>query len=312
MDSLFPPKLKKGELIGVIAPASPPADPTRIQKGVSYLEKLGYLVVVGSNVQKERGYLAGTDEERAADLHAMFGMKEVRAIICLRGGYGSPRLLPLIDYTLIGRNPKIFVGYSDITALQLAFWKKCRLVTFQGPMAGVEMAQGLDSYSEESFWRMLTSASRQEPILFAEGSVRMLHRGKVRGALLGGNLSLIVSILGTPYQPDFRRAVLCIEEVDEEPYRVDRMLTQLRNASVIGKSRAILAGQFTDCVPSDSARPSLTIDEILEDVAARAGVPFLAGLPFGHAQKKMTLPIGARVGVDAGEKTIAFLEPAVH
>jgi len=308
-----PARLQKGDLIGIISPASPIADTSRIDRGVRYLERLGYEVVVGSNVQKTRGYLAGTDNERLDDLHAMFSDKRVRAIICVRGGYGTPRLLPLVNYRLIAQNPKILVGFSDITALQLAIWKKCRLITFHGPMLGVDMAEEFDPFTEEMFWRSVTSPKKIGTLTFdAVSQPTAIHAGKSKGRLLGGNLSLIISILGTPYQPDFAGSILFMEETAEEPYRIDRMITQLRNARVLKKTNAILAGQFLDCAQKDPHKPSLSLEEIFSEFGGIVGKPFLMNLPFGHQKKKMTIPVGLAAGVDASARTLAYLESAVR
>lgn len=312
MHAVHPPKLNKGDLIGIVTPASPVADATRIEKGVRYLESLGYRIKVGENVGKVRGYLAGTDEERVADLHAMFADKEVRAIICVRGGYGTPRLLPLLNYRLIARNPKILSGFSDITALQFALWKKCGLITFHGPMTGVEMATEIDPYTEEMFWRALTSTKKIGKIKFPEvPEVQPLHTGKARGRLLGGNLSLIVSILGTPYQPSFRDSLLFVEEIDEQPYRVDRMMMQIRNALLFGGIKGMLLGQFTDCA-ADPSKPSLTLEDIFRDVVQTFAKPILSNLPFGHVSKKMTVPFGLLARMDAAKHSLEFLEAAVQ
>jgi len=308
----IPAKLNKGDLIGVVSPASPISDLSKIQQGTVYLERIGYRVVVGESVGKTYGYLAGTDSERAHDLHTMFGDKHVKAIICVRGGYGTPRLLPLLDYKLIARNPKILVGFSDITALQLALWKKCHLITMHGPMLGVDMAGEVDPFTEELFWRIVTSNKKVGRIPVPdETSLAVLWPGTSSGRLLGGNLSLIASLMGTSFQPDFTRALLFIEEIGEEPYRVDRMMMQLRHAAVLSKVNAILAGQFTDCIPKDPSLPSLSVGEILSESAAYASKPFLSNLPFGHTVRKMTLPVGLKVRVDTDKNSIEYLEPAV-
>ena len=313
MNLLVPSKLNKGDLIGVVSPASPIDDASRIERGVRYLEGLGYRVLVGSNVGKTKGYLAGTDEERAADLHAMFSNKQVKAVISVRGGYGTPRLLRLLNYRLIARNPKIFVGFSDITALHLALWKKCRMITFHGPMLGVDMATGMDHFTEELFWQTVTSEKKLGKVSLADELPAVaLHPGSSSGRLLGGNLSLIVSLLGTPFQPEFTRSVLFIEEVGEEPYRIDRMLTQLNNASILAKSRAILTGQFSDCQPKDPSKPSSSVEELLREIAFTLRRPFLSNLPFGHVARKMTLPIGIRVKVDATSGILEYLESSVR
>ncbi len=312
MHPIRPPKLKPHDLIGILTPASPVADTAKIERGVRYLESLGYRTKVGGHVGNVHGYLAGTDEARAADIHAMFSDKEVKAIVCARGGYGTPRLLSLLNYRLIARNPKIFSGYSDVTALQFAFWKKCGLISFHGPMAAVEMANQIDPFTEEMFWRTITSGKKLGTIAFPQEPVpHALQRGSASGRLLGGNLSLIVGLLGTRFQPDFNNALLFIEEVTEEPYRVDRMMTHLRNASLYAKAAGMLLGQFTDCVPVDATKPSLTIDQILATEALLFGKPVLANLSFGHIPKKMTLPFGLHARMNSEKGTLEFLEPAV-
>jgi len=311
MEFIRPPRLNKGDLLGLVSPASPIADPSRIDRGVRYLEGLGYRVLLGKSITAVHGYLAGTDEQRAADLHAFFARKDVRAILCIRGGYGTPRLLSLLDYRLVRRNPKIFVGYSDITALQLALWKRAGLVTFHGPMVGVDMADTMDAFTEEIFWNLLTSDRKQGKIKLPDDTAITVFPGRGTGRLLGGNLALIVSLLGTPYQPSFSGSVLFLEDIGEEPYRIDRMLVQLRNTRILGRSAAILAGQFTDCVPEDKSKPSLTVDQLLSEAASSTRRPLLAHLPFGHENPKMTIPLGIRARVDAGARQIELLEPAV-
>lgn len=189
MQALKPRRLRHGDLIGLVTPASPIADASRLERGVHYLESLGYRVLPAANVNKMRGYLAGTDEERAADLHALFKHKEVRAIFCIRGGYGTPRLLSLLNYRLIARNPKIFVGYSDVTALQLAFWRRCRLVSFHGPMVGVDFGEEINPFAEEWFWKLVTTSGALGRLPIDGQTAMTLRPGKRRGRLLGGNLS---------------------------------------------------------------------------------------------------------------------------
>lgn len=312
MDTLKPRRLQRGDLIGLVSPASRIADTTKIDQAVRYLEGLGYRAVIGANATKINTYLAGTDEERAADLNAMFENPRVKAIFCIRGGYGTPRLLPLIRYRMVARNPKILVGYSDITALQLAIWRKTGLVTFHGPMAGVDMADPMDSFTEELFWRLLTSTKRMGRVVIPDEQPHTLVPGRGTGRLLGGNLALIASIVGTNYQPDFSKAILYIEDIGEDPYRVDRMLTQLRGSGILPKAHAVLLGQFTDCVPRDSSSPSFTVDEVLQEYTYKSGVPSLSGLPFGHNRRKMTIPVGIRARVNATQRSVEYLEGAVR
>jgi len=257
------------------------------------------------------GYLAGTDEQRVGDLHAMFRNPEVKAIMCIRGGYGTPRLLSLVNYRLVARNPKIFVGYSDVTSLQLALWKKCSLVTFQGPMVGVDMPEPLDAFTEELFWRMLTSRKKIGPVLGPDEPVNTVSAGKASGLLMGGNLAHLVASMGTPYLPSFKGNLLFLEDIGEEPYRIDRMMSQLRHAGILRQASGILGGKFTDCAPKDPAKPSLTLDDIFRELAGITPRPFMSNLPFGHEAKKITMPIGIRARMDAAKHTLEILEGAV-
>lgn len=310
---LKPPRLRKGDLIALISPASAPNSPEKIEKGVRYFESLGYRVVVGRNAGNVHGYLAGTDRERAADLNTMLHDPKVRAIIAVRGGYGTPRLLSLVDYRVVKHDPKIIVGYSDVTALQLALFRKTGLVAFSGPMAGVEMWENIDPYTEENFWRVVTSPTRIGLLANPpEESTQTLRPGKATARLLGGNLSLLVSLLGTPYGPNFRRTLLLLEEVDEAPHRVDRMLAQLANAGIFGKIKGLLFGRFTDCVPKDPSQPHFTTEEVLRQYAEMLRVPVLANVQYGHIPKKLTIPIGLKTRLEAGKGTLEVLENAVR
>jgi muramoyltetrapeptide carboxypeptidase len=315
---LKPPRLRKHDVIGIVSPASAPSTSQKIDRGIRYLEQLGYRVKLGAHAKAVHGYLAGTDEERASDLNAMFADKHIRAIIAVRGGYGTPRLLQHIDYRAIRQYPKILVGYSDLTALQLAIFAKARLLTISGPMLAVEMAEKMDGFTEEFFWRLLTSphpigrVSNPDDtplrLLFSPSS-RKLQLG---GRLLGGNLSMITSIVGTRFQPSFRDHLLFLEEVCEEPYRIDRMLTQLKLTGILLKIKALLLGSFIDCVPSDKTKPTLTIDQALTEVFDGLKIPVFSGLVYGHLPRKLTMPIGIRAKVDLHSGALEFLESAVR
>ncbi|MGE5440337.1 MAG: S66 peptidase family protein, partial [Bacteroidota bacterium] len=266
MDLLKPGKLKKGDLIGIISPASTPDDLTRIDKGVKYLEKLGYNVEVAPNVGQNHGYLAGKDDARLSDLHYMFRKKDVKAIFCVRGGYGTPRLLDAIDYNLIKKNPKIFVGYSDITALQMAFLKKTGLVTFAGPMLAVDFWNDVSTFTEEMFWAMVTSRKKfgkvQNPNC---EKFHVLRPGHAEGQLVGGNLALIASLIGTNYLPSFTDKILMVEDIGEPPYRIDRMFSQMKLAGLFKQISGIILGRFVDCYESDQFKKTLTLNEVIED-----------------------------------------------
>lgn len=307
-----PPALHRGDVIGIIAPASPVTSDEKIEKGVIYLEQLGYKVKLGKHVRATHGYLAGTDSNRAHDINDMFKDKQVKAIFSLRGGYGTPRLLPLINYKLIKQNPKIFVGYSDITALQLAIFKKTNLVTFSGPMVSVEMWNKIDPATEGIFWTMLLSTKKFGVLHNATFTqTTPLRRGRETGILLGGNLTLIASILGSQYIPSFKDSILFLEEVDEQNYRFDRLLNQLALSKILGQAKGIVIGQLTDIVQKDPTQPFLTVEEILAEYFGKMKKPILTNFPYGHIPKKFTLPFGISVRVDAGKNQIELLEGAV-
>lgn len=307
-----PPRLKAKEIIGLISPASAPSSAEKVEKAVSYLERCGYRVRLGKHVLDQRGYLAGSDEDRAGDLNEMLRDRSVRAIIALRGGYGTPRILDRVDYRALRKDPKIIVGYSDLTALQLAVLRHSSLVTFSGPMAAVEMWNGMDPFTEEHFWKMITEPTSAGLLLNpADDPVRMSGTGMVRGRLMGGNLSLVVSLLGTRFCPRFDGSILVVEDVDEAPHRVDRMFVQLKYAGVLDSIRALVLGRFTECVPSDPSKPHLTIDQVLSDVVGSVDVPVLANLQYGHIPKKLTLPLGTTAVLNASEGTLEIVEAAV-
>jgi len=302
--------LKKGDVIGIISPASPPSVSEKITKGAEYLERLGYRVKLGKHIHNAHGYLAGTDEERVEDIHDMFSDKTVKAIFALRGGYGTPRLLPFINFSLIKKNPKILVGYSDLTALELAIFKKTSLVTFSGPMVGVEMWKEIDPFTEEHFWATITSKKRLG-VLKNPKEYATIRSGAASGTLLGGNLSIITSLAGTPFLPSFKNAILFFEEVGEECYRLDRMLNQLRLTNIFKKIKGTIIGELTDVKPSDPSKPYFTAEEVLQQYFSNLKKPALSGLAYGHVSQKITIPLGIRGTVNATRKSISFDEAAV-
>jgi muramoyltetrapeptide carboxypeptidase len=312
MTIIKPQRLHKGSIIGLVAPASTPLIEEKIENGADYLEQLGYRVKFGDHIRKMHGYLAGTDEERAADFNTMVRDKEVEAIFAIRGGYGTPRILQMIDYRSLKQNPKIIVGYSDITALQLAIFNKTGLVTFSGPMTGTDMWNNFDPYTEEHFWRLLTSTKKigllknpnDEPL-------KILKGGKAQGRLLGGNLSLIACLMGTRFLPKLNGSILFLEDVEEAPYRVDRMLAQLLNAEVLNKLAGLVFGKFTDCHPSNPSEPHLTIDQVQNEYAEKIKCPVVANFQYGHIQRKLTIPIGLQTTLDMIRNRITVMESAV-
>jgi muramoyltetrapeptide carboxypeptidase len=312
MNIIKPPKLRNGDLIGLIAPASTPTPDEKIEKGVHYLEQLGYRVIVGNHVSDQHGYLAGTDNDRAADVNAMIRNDEVKAIFCIRGGYGTPRILPLIEYRSLKQNPKIIVGYSDITALQLAVFRKIGLVTFSGPMTGTDMWKDFDAYTEEHFWRTLTSNKKIGVLKNCDDDpAQVLRIGKASGIILGGNLSLFTSTMGTPFMPVLRNSILVLEDIDEEPHRIDRMLAQLFNSGALRSAAAIVFGKFTDCVPDDAAEPHLTTEQVQEEYVQKIQCPVIRNFQYGHIPRKLTIPFGLQATLDAKRGILNVLESGV-
>jgi muramoyltetrapeptide carboxypeptidase len=312
MTIIKPPRLRKGNIIGLVAPASTPLTEETIEKGAAYLEQLGYRVRFGKHIRNTHGYCAGTDEERAADFNTMVCDKEVKAIFTIRGGYGTPRILHMIDYRSLKQHPKIIVGYSDITALQLAIFRKIGLVTLSGPMTGVEMWKGIDPYTEENFWRLLTSTKKIGVLKNPdEEPLKILKHGKAHGRCLGGNFSLLACLIGTPFLPELHKSILVLEDVDEAPHRIDRMLAQLFNAGVLHRLAGLVFGKFTDCNPSDPKEPHLTIDQVLEEYSAKINCPVITNFQYGHIQRKLTIPIGLQITLNTIQNHIAVMESAV-
>ncbi|MFQ5627527.1 MAG: LD-carboxypeptidase [bacterium] len=304
-----PRRLPPNGTIGIVSPASP-MEPEKLQKGIGYLEKLGYRVEVGNAVFKRDGYLAGSDEDRIADIEEMFIRKDIDAIFCSRGGYGTPRLLPKMNYELIRQNPKIFVGYSDLTALQMAIFWKTGLVTFSGPMVAVEFASGIDAQTEENFWRLICEANPYGKMPPLAGKYKVHSGGENSGRILAGCLSVLAGIAGTQYFPFSYDCVLLLEDIGEKPYRIDHYLAQLKNAGLLKAPAGVLAGQFSDCV-SEEGKPSWSIEEIFEDYFGETGYPAIAGFDYGHQDVKHTIPIGIRVKLATDPVEIEVLENAV-
>lgn len=308
-----PKKLKHGEVIGIISPASSPDDLTRINRGVTYLEKLGYRVEVGKNVGLKEGYLAGSDKQRLDDLHDMFRNKNVRAIFSVRGGYGSGRLLDKIDYNLIKKNPKIFVGYSDINALQSAFFTKTGLISFAGPMVAVDFHDEVSPFTEEIFWRTITSDKKIGKLHNPRNEKFFtLNKGRGVGRIIGGNLSLLTSLMGTEYFPKMKDAILLLEDISEAPYRVDRMLNQLRLAKLFKQIKGVILGHFVDCVENDPSKASFTLNEvIIQYFPSQLKIPVLYNVKHGHIKDNITIPYGVKCTLNASLGFIEIMENAV-
>lgn len=313
--------LQRGDTIALVAPAGP-VDRERIERAVGRLEEAGFRIKTYGDLYRKWGYLAGEDETRADELMQAFADPEVAAIFPARGGTGITRLLDLLDYTLIRRHPKIVTGFSDITALHAALFREAGLVTFHSPnpMDGLGMPDGFTDLSARSFWRAILADSYlgrktrgyEVPLLECERE-RLVTQvpGKAQGTLVGGNLALVCSLLGTPYEIDTTDNLLLLEDIGEQPYRIDRFLSQLRLAGKLDVLAGVVLGQFTDCDPPEG-KPSLTLAEIFEGYFAYLGIPVLQNFPTGHTPDNATLPLGVEVELDADAKRLNVLENPVQ
>jgi len=310
VSQLLPYALQPNAHIGLIAPSSPIYEPENRQKAIDLLLSLHFTVSVGESVHAGRGYLSGSDEIRASDINHMFEDPRIDGIVCLRGGYGSARLLPMLDFDMIQKNPKPFVGFSDITALHCAFQVKCGLVTFHGPMAGAHWQVGLREERSRSSW--LNAMMCPKPLGVMENPdetpFEAFRPGEAEGLLTGGNLTVFCNLLGTEYMPDVSGKLILLEDIGEKPYRVDAMLTQLRNAGVFDACAGIILGDFTHCEDAPE-KPTLTLDEIFNDLLPM-NKPVLKNVHAGHGSDKITLPLHIRYRICGN--TLTALSPAVQ
>jgi muramoyltetrapeptide carboxypeptidase len=313
----LPKRLEAGDTIGLITPASPPPDPLAMDHSVTALEDMGFKVKLGRNATKRWGYLAGTDQERATDLMKMFADKKVRGIICARGGYGTARLLPLLDYEVIRKHPKVIVGFSDITSLHCALLKKCNLLSFHGLMTTVSLiGKDPSTFSRTSLLNAITEPKAGGSICagYVEKTVSILRQGTVSGELIGGNLSVLCTVIGTPFQPSFRGRILFFEDVDERPYRIDRMLTHLANAGVLQQVAGVAVGVCQGCEDpkaNGGGEYRQTLEDVLKERLLPLKIPVVTGLPFGHVRHNATLPIGGRATLDGEKGDLILTSPAV-
>jgi muramoyltetrapeptide carboxypeptidase len=309
-----PGRIRKGDKLGLVAPGGFITE-RELRESVDNLKQLGFEPVHSKKILDRYGYLAGTDQVRADDLNEMFSRKDIAGIVCARGGYGCARILPMLDYDIIRNNPKILVGYSDITALLYGIYARTGLVCFHGPV-GIST---FNDFSVQYFRDVLLNPINR--LLFTgplnnpdAEPLRTIKSGKAVGELVGGNLSIVVSLIGTPYDINSDGKIIFLEEIGEEPYRIDRMLTQMIQAGKFNTAKGIALGVFRKCEPKeiDPAFPkSLSLFEVLEDRLHDLGIPVLYGLSFGHITDKFTIPFGVKAELDSFSKTMTLLEPAV-
>ncbi len=298
---IFPPSITKGDTIGLIAPAGPIINKSNFSAGIRILEKHGFTVKYNHYLLNTRGYLAGSDQERADDFNSLWADPEVKGLVAARGGYGCMRMLDLIDMKQIRKNPKILIGFSDLTVLLAAIYKKTGLVSYHGPV--VTTLSSINKQSQTSFFNVLTGNA---PDLIKPSRVKILKEGMAKGILLGGNLTTIVHMIGTPYEFPWEEAILFIEDIGESPYRLDRLLTHLAKAKRLQKIQGLILGSFSDDSRKKNRAMQRAVHKRAVELLQKTDIPIWANFPVGHANKNVTLPIGVKVEMDSSENILKF------
>ena len=307
-----PPRLRAGDTVGLVAPASALTLPDELDRAIHWITGMGLVPKLGQHVGEQYGYLAGTDAARASDLDVMFADPDVRAIFAIRGGWGGARILPLLDWNGIRDNPKLLIGYSDTTALHLAIAARAGFATLHAP-------NGASSWQKESWdslWQIAFAAGT--PVLGGAGvedavgrPARTLTGGTARGRLLGGNLTILSTLMGTGWLPDFDGAILFVEDINEDPYRVDRMFQQLKLGGILDRVGGVIFGQCTRCGSPAPGSDTFTLDDVVDQYLGALGKPAIAGFDTGHVGNQLSLPVGVDVEFDATARTLRMLHPAV-
>jgi muramoyltetrapeptide carboxypeptidase len=322
-NTIFPPKLNPGDTVAIVAPGYRVSENIQIQYAIERIQALGLKVKLGKSIYQRHGYFAGTDQERANDINQLFADKNVKAIIAIRGGWGSNRILSLLNYKLIKNNPKIIMGYSDITSLLLAINSKTGMVVFHGPMAALPWTKFTTKYVKDILFNadkvaFSNPVEEEDDLIHTKNRFVTIRKGRATGKILGGSLTLLTSLLGTKYLPRFNGAILFVEDVDEDIYRIDRMMTQLKNAGVLDKIAGFVFGKCTNCGLGVSGNGavvatygSLTFQQIMEQHILPLNIPAWYGSMIGHDSKIFTIPEGAMVSIDAENGTIQMLDAAV-
>lgn len=310
------PRLRSGDTIGLVSPANATFEREPLKLAIESLQALGFKVKPGEFVAARRGPFAGTDTQRAADINAMFADDAVAGILAMTGGSGCNRIVDKLDYDLIRRKPKFFGGFSDLTSLVNAIHRQTGLVTFHCPVAGSEW----NDYSLQNFRAVAMNAEAAvlrnpvvkpvDDVVAREERTSVIHAGRAQGPLVGGNLTVLASLAGTPYFPDCRGALLFLEDINEYIYRIDRCLSTLRLNGALAQVAGVVLGRFTKCEPGEGYG-SLTLDEVFDDYFLPLGVPVYRGAAIGHIKRKLTVPVGAVAEMDADAGTIRLLASAV-
>jgi muramoyltetrapeptide carboxypeptidase len=292
--ALKPRRLGSGSVIGIAAPSGP-FDPPSFERGLEVLRTMGFRVRVPDGLFAAKGYLAGTDAHRAAVFESLFCDPGIDAVMAARGGYGSLRILPLLDFARLAAHPKVLIGFSDVTALLTAISSRCGLVTFHGPMVTT-----LAGASERTLSGLRDAVASDRPVKMASEAAVTLRPGVASGTVCGGNLNTLCHLVGTPFAPRFRNRIVFLEDRGEAPYRVDRMLTHMKTAGCFESVKGLVLGSFTDCGSPEE------IWAIAEEIFHAAGFPILAGLQAGHTDPNLTLPLGVRAELDASSRELSF------
>jgi muramoyltetrapeptide carboxypeptidase len=313
-----PARLKAGDVVGLIEPASASDQPFELDLAEEAIRALGLIPKRAPHLLERYGYLAGSDKNRAADVNTMFADSQVKAIFAVRGGWGCARILPFLDWNVIRANPKMLLGYSDITALHMAIAAKAPgTISLHGPNASSAWGKlSVDSFKAIAFDGATPLYSNpiatEDRLIQRKWRTQILQGGKAQGKLLGGNLTVLTALVGTPYIPDFTGAILFIEDIGEAEYRIDRMLTQLGEAGILGKLTGVVFGQCTDCVAKDSVSyGGFTLNAVLQQHLGSLGIPAFQGAFIGHMPDQFTIPVGVRAEIDANKGTLQLLEAAV-
>jgi muramoyltetrapeptide carboxypeptidase len=314
LPTIKPKRLAPGDTVGLVLPATAAFESDEVQFAKEQMEAIGFKVEIGPHALDKYGYFAGRDRDRADDINRFFADERVSAVVCYTGGWGSPRVLPYLDYDLIARKPKVVIGYSDITALLNAIHQKTGLVTFHGPVGG----STFDPYTLDNFKRVVMTAEpagelaappkKPNELVDRTNRIVKLASGKSTGPLAGGNLTMIATLMGTPWELDTTGTILFLEDVHEELYRIDRMLTQLALGGKFAHIAGFVFGRCTDC---KFTGPTFSLEEILRERFGGLGVPAISGLSFGHIEQKLVMPIGVPATLDADAGTLRLDEAAV-